>query len=96
MRVAAGALAKKILALEGIKVVGYTSACMGIEMKPMSLDEIEENKHKNIIICPDQEAAQKMIDRVMEIKDEGETAGGIVECIVRGMPPDSVSRYSIN
>ena len=86
MRVAAGAIAKKILANEGIKIVGYTKSCMGIEMKPMDLDEIEANRHKNLIICPDQEAAQKMVDRIMEIKDEGETAGGVVELIARGVP----------
>jgi len=86
MRVAAGALAKKILAAEAIKIVGYTKACMGIEAKPMSLDEIEAARHKNMIVCPDQDAAKKMIDKVMEIKDEGETAGGIVEVIIRGVP----------
>ena len=86
MRVAAGALAKKILATEGIEVVGFTKACMGIEAKEMSFDEIKANKHKNMIICPDQEAAEKMIARVLEIKDEGETAGGVIEVIAHGVP----------
>jgi chorismate synthase len=86
MRVAAGALAKKILAGEGIRIVGYTKECMGIKAKQMSFEEIEENRYKNMIICPDQEAAEKMIARVLEIKDEGDTAGGIVEVIVRGVP----------
>ncbi len=86
MRVAAGALAKKILATEGIEVVGYTKACMGIEAKAMPFDEIKANKHNNMIICPDQEAADKMIARVLEIKEEGETAGGVVELIARGVP----------
>jgi chorismate synthase len=87
MRVAAGALAKKILATEGIKVVGYTKACMGIEAKKIPpFDKIEEEARKNLIVCPDQDAAKKMIARVLEIKDEGETAGGIVEIIARGVP----------
>ncbi len=77
MRVAAGALAKKILATEGIQVVGYTKACMGIEATNIPpFEKIDEEAHRNMIICPDQEAAEKMIARVMEIKDEGETAGG--------------------
>lgn len=86
MRVAAGALAKKILAAEGIEVVAYTKSCMGITAKEMDFDEIVANKHGNMIICPDQEAAEKMIARVLEIKDEGDTAGGVVECIARGVP----------
>ena len=88
MRVAAGALAKMILATEGIKIAGYTKACMGIQAENIPpFDKIAEEAKKNIIVCPDQEAAKKMIDRVMEIKDEGETAGGIIEVIARGVPP---------
>ncbi len=87
MRVAAGALAKMILATEGIRVVGYTKSCMGIEAESIPpFDEIETEARKNHIICPDQEAAKRMIDRVMEIKDEGETAGGTIEVIARGIP----------
>ncbi len=87
MRVAAGALAKKILATEGIKVIGYTKSCMGIEATNIpAFDLIETEARKNHIICPDQVAAKKMIDRVMEIKDEGETAGGTIELIARGVP----------
>jgi chorismate synthase len=86
MRVAAGALAKKILAQQGIKILGYTKSCMGVEAREMPFEEIEAGRHKNMIICPDQEAAEKMIARVMEIKDEGDTAGGVVEVIVRGVP----------
>lgn len=88
MRVAAGALAKMILATEGIQVVGYTKSCMGIEATNIPpFEKIEEEARKNIIICPDQEAAKKMIDCVLEIKDEGETAGGTIEVIARGVPP---------
>lgn len=87
MRVAAGALAKMILATEGIKVVGYTKSCMGIEATNIpAFDQIETEARKNHIICPDQEAAKEMIARVMQIKDEGETAGGTIEVIARGVP----------
>ena len=86
MRVAAGAVAKKILAQQGIKVLGYTKECMGIKMRDMSFEEIESNYRTNHINCPDKDAAEKMIARVLEIKDEGDTAGGIVEVIARGVP----------
>ena len=87
MRVAAGALAKKILAQEGIRVIGYTKSCMDIEATNIpEFDKIETEARKNLIICPDQEAAKKMIERVLQIKDEGETAGGTIEVIARGVP----------
>ncbi|MDO8683482.1 MAG: chorismate synthase [Armatimonadota bacterium] len=87
MRVAAGAVAKKILASEGIKVIGYTNSCMGIQAENIPpFEKIEEEARKNMIICPDQEAAEKMIARVLEIKEEGETAGGSIEIIIRGVP----------
>lgn len=86
MRVAAGAVAAKILAKHGIKVMGYVKECAGIAARDLTFEEIEANYRTNIINCPDEEAAQKMIDRVLEIKDEGDTAGGIVEVIARGVP----------
>ena len=86
MRVAAGAVAKKILAQKNIKVLGYVKECAGISAKDLTFEEIENNYRSNIINCPDEDAAAKMIERVLEIKDEGDTAGGIVEVIIRGVP----------
>lgn len=86
MRVAAGAVACKILEKHGIKVIGHTSACMGIQARELTFEEIEANYRKNHINCADLEAAEKMIARVLEIKDEGDTAGGVVEIMVRGVP----------
>lgn len=86
MRVAAGAVAKKILAKNGIKVLGYTKECAGVSCGDLTFEQVEANYRSNMINCPDEETAKKMIDRVLEIKDEGDTAGGIVEVIVRGVP----------
>ncbi len=86
MRVAAGAVAKKILEQQGIEVLGCVTECAGIKAKELSFDDIKANYRANIINCSDPEAAQKMIDRVLEIKDEGDTAGGVVEVIARGVP----------
>lgn len=86
MRVAAGAVAKKILLQHGIEVLGYTKECAGIRCRDLTFDEVKANYRSNIINCPDEEAAKKMIDRVLEIKEEGDTAGGIVEVIARGVP----------
>lgn len=85
-RVAGGAVAKFILAKEGIEVIAYTKECMGIKAKEMSFNDAKKNYRKNEINCPDIEAAEKMIKKVMEIKQEGETAGGIIELKIRGVP----------
>ncbi len=86
-RVAGGAVAKFILAREGIEILAYTKECMGIKAKEMSFQEIKKNYRKNEINCPDIETAKKMEKKVLEIKDEGDTAGGVIEIIAHNVPP---------
>ena len=85
-RVAGGAVAKHILAKEGIDLISYTIQCMDIKSKEMTFEEAKNNYRRNEINCPDLEAAEKMEKRVLEIKDEGETAGGILELRINGVP----------
>jgi chorismate synthase len=85
-RVAGGAVAKEILKKEGIELICYTTQCMDIKAKPMSYEEAKANYRKNEINCPDLEAAEKMEKCVLKIKDEGETAGGILELRIKGVP----------
>lgn len=86
-RVAGGAVAKAILAREGIEIIGYTKECMGIRAKDISFEEAKRNYRKNEINCPDPNAAKLMEKKVLEIKEEGDTAGGVVELIIHNMPP---------
>jgi chorismate synthase len=86
-RVAAGAIARKLLGRENVHVWGYVKECAGIAAREMTLDEIKANYRTNLINCPDEEAAEKMIARILEIKEEGDTCGGIVEIIAEGVPP---------
>ncbi len=85
-RVAAGAIAKILLARENIEVIAYTKECMGIRAREMSFEEVKKNYRKNEINCPDLEAAKKMIKKVLEVKKEGDTAGGIIELIIHNIP----------
>jgi chorismate synthase len=85
-RVAAGALAKLILAREKVEVIAYTVECMGIKAREMNFDEAKKNYRKNEINCPDPEAADEMTKKVMEIKEEGDTAGGIIKLIIHNIP----------
>ncbi len=88
-RVAAGAVAKKILAREGITIVAYVKELMDIvaDVSGMSAEEREANALKNEIFCPDLETAEKMIEFTKQIKAQGDTVGGVVEILATGVPP---------
>jgi chorismate synthase len=85
-RVAGGAVAKQILHREGIEVIGYVKESYGIKAREMSFEEIKKNYRKNHLNCPDLEAAERMIKKILEIKGEGDTCGGVVEIVARGVP----------
>lgn len=82
-RVAAGAIAKRILEREKITILAYTVELGGIPISTFHIEEIE----KNPLRCPDQKAAIEMEKRIEEIKGRGDSIGGVVEILVRGCPP---------
>jgi chorismate synthase len=82
-RVAAGAVAMKILSSRGIKIKAYTIKAAGISCKQRNLDVIESNKLR---AC-DSIAALEMEKRIISLSDKGDSAGGIVECLVEGVKP---------
>jgi chorismate synthase len=86
-RVAAGAIAKKILREKfGVEVLAYVKQVQKIigEVNPdkVTLKQVEAN----IVRCPDKIAAEKMIRLIEKMRGEGNTVGGIVEGIARGVP----------
>ena len=81
-RVAAGAVANEILKKSGIKITAYTIKAAGIEAKERDFSQIE----KNLLRCPDATAAEKMLEKINEIKSKGDSAGGIIECQIQGVP----------
>jgi chorismate synthase len=82
-RVAAGAIARKILATAGCEVFGFAREIGGIAMETFDRDEIE----RNIVRCPDPVAAEKMIEAILAAKDELNSLGGVVEVRAVGVPP---------
>ena len=80
-RVAAGAIARKILAHDGCEVFGFSKEIGGIVAQTFDRAEIE----RNIVRCPDPVAAEKMIEAIMQIKEEHDSLGGIIE--VRAVNP---------
>jgi len=85
-RVAGGAVAKLILDQMGIDILAYTIASHGIHAKPVTYEEARKNYRMNSINCPDEEAAQKMIDDILAVKEAGDTCGGVIELIAHGVP----------
>ncbi len=81
-RVAAGAVAKKILGQHGIKIIAYTLAVGDIYAKTIDHKVIE----KNIVRAPDMAQAEKMVTRIEEVRKNGDSIGGIVEAVVKGCP----------
>ncbi len=82
-RVAAGAIAKKILAERKIKIVAYTFSVGDISAKKIDLSAIESNP----VRCPDVEQAKRMEEKIQEVRKNGDSIGGVVEAVVKGCPP---------
>ena len=86
-RVAAGALAKKILRQKyGVEVLAYVLQVKDIQAKVDPATVTLQQVESNIVRCPDPEAAQKMIDLIEEMRKAGDSVGGIIEGIARGVP----------
>ncbi len=81
-RVAAGAIARKILATAGVDIYGFAREIGGIRAETFDRDEIE----RNIVRSPDPIAAEKMIDAIMAVKAEKDSLGGIVEVHALNVP----------
>jgi chorismate synthase len=81
-RVAGGAIAKKILKEKNIQVIAYTKQIGDIKINKVNLNEIE----KNSVRSPDKEASKKMEELILQIKNEGDSVGGICEIIIKNCP----------
>ncbi|MEC9352201.1 MAG: chorismate synthase [Planctomycetota bacterium] len=86
-RVAAGAIARRILAdAATVEIIAYVRRIhdieAAIESSKVTRDEVESNP----VRCPDQGAAEQMVERIKALRKEGDSAGGIVELVARGLP----------
>ncbi|MCI0765735.1 chorismate synthase [Bacillus sp. TL12] len=89
VRVAAGAVAKKLLAELGVKVAGHVIEIGGVQTEKLAYDSIErlqEITEASPVRCLDEEAGKKMMQAIDDAKTSGDSIGGIVEVIVEGMP----------
>ena len=87
-RVAAGAIARKLLATHcGIEVLAWVRSVGAIEAEvdPAVVQLTDVEAHP--VRCPDPEAAAAMAERIDAIRRRGDSLGGVVECVARGVPP---------
>jgi chorismate synthase len=88
-RVAASAVAKNVLRhfFPGLEIIAYVKTIHEIEASvdpaTVKFDQVEAN----IVRCPDAKSAERMIEFIKQIRSEGDSVGGTIECVARGVPP---------
>ena len=87
-RVAAGSIARKLLASQGIRVLGYVSQVGDIRFEAtdpaaITLEQVESNP----VRCPDPVIAEKMYALIDKVRMERDSIGGICEMVATGVPP---------
>jgi chorismate synthase len=86
--VMAGAIAKKLLAVIGVQVLAHTIQIHTIKINhQLSTELIKRNAYANSIRCADPDTAEKMREAILKARSEGDSLGGVVECISEGVPP---------
>lgn len=85
-RVAGGAIAQAVLDTMGIDVIGFITESHGIKAGEIDYELAKANYRKNEINCPDLEKGEEMIHDLLKVKEEGDTCGGVVEVIAKGVP----------
>ncbi len=87
-RVAAGAIAKKILATKGIRITAYVKQIGHLiadipDPTAVTLEQVESN----IVRCPDQQLVQQMIELIEQLRRDGDSIGGAAEIVATNTPP---------
>lgn len=83
-RVVAGAIARQLL--KNVSIQAYTSSVGDIYLKKPYQDLDLSNTESNEVRCPDTKVAEKMINRIKEIRKQGDTIGGTVTCVLKNVP----------
>lgn len=85
-RVMAGSVAKMILSKLGISIHGFVSQIHQIKIKT-PIEQIDFNEiESNIVRCPEHDTANEMISLIEQVKADGDSIGGIITCVCKGVP----------
>lgn len=80
-RVVGGAFCKQLLELRGIRLATWTHSVKNIEAQVADCDP-----ESNPVRCPDSAAAEKMVELISNVKNQGDTVGGIIALRIEGLP----------
>jgi chorismate synthase len=85
-RVVAGAIAKLYLLQQGIDIIGFVSSIGHVQMKNVQQILDRKSIEASLVRCPDAEISASMQSLISNVKADGDTLGGVISCIVTGMP----------
>lgn len=87
-RVAAGAIAQKVIAAANsdYECLAYVKSVQSIEAHPLPEHLNRESIESNMVRTPDPVAAEKMVELIEKMRSAGNSVGGVIECVVRGVP----------
>ncbi len=83
-RVVAGAIAKQML--KDVKILAYTSSVGDLFLDKPYQDLDFSKIESNTVRCPDETIANQMIEKIREIRKQGDTIGGTVTCVIQNLP----------
>jgi chorismate synthase len=85
--VMAGAVAKKLLKETlGVEIIAYTLELGGLRAERFTVEDARKNRYSNDVRSPDPELAERMKQMVIKSRGEGDSLGGIVECVALNLP----------
>ncbi|MCU4925070.1 chorismate synthase [Halobacteria archaeon AArc-dxtr1] len=84
--VAAGAIAKKLLSLQGIELKAHVNQIGDVEAPDVSFEQMVEHSEENDVRCGDPDAAAEMQDLIADYQEEGDSIGGSIYFEARGVP----------
>ncbi len=85
-RVAAGAVAKLLLARQGVQIQAYVSQVGTLKLEKSYTELDLSLTEENAVRCPDPDTAERMFQYIDDIRKRGDSIGGVVDCVVTGVP----------
>ena len=86
-RVVTGSLARQFLFKHNIEITAFVRSIGDIEINKKNEELNLEFARESQVCCPDPEASEKMMSYIENLRDEGDSTGGIIECIIKGVIP---------
>jgi chorismate synthase len=84
----AGAVARKLLQVVGVEIFAHTIQIYDVKVeRKLSSDVIKRDTFTNSVRCADPMVAERMVGAILKAREEGDSVGGVVECVAEGVPP---------